>query len=344
MNFNYVVFMTQGPFEYMFKDLEKMENVKVFWKIGEGRCLLSRLLMKIHFNRYINIPGKWIWFNKFFKRKDFYKFFKSEKPIVFIVRAGYDYEFIKTKAHKYLKAKYKDCKFVMPILDTVASCYKRNKEINNYDYNIELIKKSFDLIVTGNPLDVEEYSIKYYPEPFSTTGVKMNVERKYDVFFIGAAKDRLELIHNVYQKLVDNNIRCDFWIVGVDESKKISENIHYNQPLQYKDMLKRACMSNAILEIVQQGTTGFTIRAYQALINNQKYISNAEGIKTSKYYNSDYMMQFSDVSEISTEWIAKEVNVDYRYDDDYSPCEFVKYLDNYFGEKEPDFKVKWQIK
>ena len=342
MKYNYVVFMTQGPFEYMFKDLEKMENVKVFWKVGENRNIVSRLLMKIHFNRIVNIPGKWIWFNKFFKRNDFNKYFKDERPIIFVVRAGYDFEFIKTNSHEYLKSNYKDCKFVMPILDTVASCYKRNKEINNYQYDIEEMKNMFDLIVTGNPKDVNDYDLNYYPEPFSTTGVKIDVERKYDVFFIGAAKDRLDTIHSVYQKLVENNINCDFWIVGVDESKQISGNIKYNQPLQYKDMLKRACMSNAILEIVQQGTTGFTIRAYQALINNQKYITNAEGIKSSKYYDADYMLQFSDVSEISTNWIKNNVNVDYKYDDDYSPCEFIKFIDNYFGEKDPDFKVKWQ--
>lgn len=342
MNYNYVVFMTKGPFEYMFKDLEQMENVKVFWNITENRSIFIRILIKLHFSHKLNLPGRWIWFNKFFKRKDFDKYFKEKRPIVFIVRAGYDYEFIRTNAKRYLSEHYDNCKFVMPILDTVESCYKRNREINNYEYSMEEMKKIFNLIVTGNPMDVEKYELQYYPEPFSSNGVRLDSVKEYDIFFIGAAKDRLGLIHNVYERLTSADVKCDFWVVGVPDTEQKFPEIKYNTPLTYTDMLKQSCKSRTILEIVQGGTTGFTIRACQALINNQKYITNAQGILNSKYYDSNYVQVFSDADEINAEWIKNPIIVDYKYDDDYSPCELINYLDNYFSGKKDTYVCKWQ--
>ena len=77
--------------------------------------------------------------------------------------------------------------------------------------------------------------------------------------------------------------------------------------------------SNCILDIVQNGQKGNTIRYYEAICNNKKLLTNNRTVLSDKYYDKRYIQYFSDAKQIDVNWIKEPCEVDFGYQGEFSP-------------------------
>ncbi|MDD3138669.1 MAG: hypothetical protein PHX08_06835 [Lachnospiraceae bacterium] len=182
-------------------------------------------------------------------------------------------------------------------------------------------EKYFDLIVTDELEDSKLYGYPYFPDTF-TNMYKKEIKVKYDLCFCGADKKRLKLVKEIYKLAEAKGIKTDFRIV--EDNKKNIKGIKYVEWQPYPEVVKQDLQSNCILEILQPGQTGFTLRTQEAICCNKKLLTNNKEIVNNKYYNPKYMQIFERIEDIDFEFIKKRENVDYHYENDFSSINFLR--------------------
>ncbi len=327
--FNYAVFWSNSEFHRVsILDVLNENNVKVYYSAYDNLSpwLLKRLY-QLHFskkiNRYFKIPFKNIWNNKFFNDD-----FENNNPICFIFTIAY-IKLASSGYFEYLKQHYPGCKLVMYFRDTVES-YKKTHE----RFNVAYIKKTFDLVFTYNQIDAQAYGIRYYPYVASKVNIfPPQIIKNSDIFFIGAAKDRLDMIHSAYEYFVKNGLSCDFYVTGVDESKqKHKSGITYNKKLKYSEVLQHIKQTKCILEITQKGAKGFTFRTTEALMYDKMLITDTSIIKESKLYNPLYVIVFKKIKDIDICKIKQNMDrVSFNYQNEYSPLRLLETIEQQFN-------------
>lgn len=128
----------------------------------------------------------------------------------------------------------------------------------------------------------------------------------------------------VYEKLQKEN-KCEFHIVGVDEREQVfPEQIVYNRPLKYGEVVKKILGCDCILEVINEGQDGNTLRFKEAICYNRRLLTNNQSVYESEYYNPDWIQVFDSPDQIDVEWIKKAIDVKYDYDGRYSPVKFLE--------------------
>lgn len=323
MNYNYVV-LGSGNDYYMtsYADLLEREDVKYLWKQIDTNNKLITLFYKLHTsplsNKYFNLPLKKIW-NKWVFRGHF----SDDKPICFILFTCRDRE-INNGLLSYLRKKYYNCKIVLFYQDLV-----KKSKISNIDD----IKNDFDLILSFDQDDVKKYNLTYYPLVYSMVNIPANPQiESSDIYFVGKAKDRLDKIIETFEKFKNAGLKCDFHIVGVDKKNQTySDEIVYNEPVPYIENIQRIKASKCMLEIMQQGGHGYTLRYCEAIMFNRKIITDNMEIDRAPFFSSDKIQVFKDVDDIDISFVKQlPVDVDYKYKQKLSPLNLLEYIDKYF--------------
>lgn len=301
-------------------DLINKGNVKIIYKNNAFKTKIKSKIFNIHMsqllNRRIQLPLKKIWF-KGLIGNDYYE----NNKITFVFIAGW----FNKDLHYWLRKSYPNSKQVMFLRDTVNVYEKAIPSFKGDNLN-----KVFDLVISYNPGDCSQFGFIYSPVFISKFEVKKT--DKYttnDIVFIGHAKDRLQLIHKLYEKLVSYGLKCDFYITGTkDEDKKYTEGINYaKNNLTYEDYLKRIISSDYIVDIIKGDTQGGTYRYWEAVYYNKKLITNWKGIKDFQFYDERYMMYFENVEDICIDFFNKKCDVEYNYNGENSPIKLLEFIE-----------------
>ncbi len=157
----------------------------------------------------------------------------------------------------YIRSRY-NCKVAVVFSDRVES-YPEGLDIANL-HNV------VDLICTYNPVDAEKYKLPLHPGMVCNLYIpneKSFSERTIDVFFIGQEKGRGEEILNIYRKCNEYGLKCEFVIVGETTMPK-QEGIIYCDWVPYEDMFEKLKNSKSIVNILQPGASGVTLRDIEA--------------------------------------------------------------------------------
>ena len=56
-------------------------------------------------------------------------------------------------------------------------------------------------------------------------------------------------------------------------------------------------------------------------------------VKNLPYYNPEYMFIFTNIEDIDINWIKQDVVVDYEYQDDFSPINFLEEIKMFVSSK-----------
>lgn len=257
------------------------------------------------------------------KRMDIRNINIQDSKIVFIVRDHCYPDLRNSDILLYLKRSFPLAKFVVVLSDMLEGEFGRFRFRGN-DY-VECMKRDFDLIITYHHEEARKFGITYYEQAYPFYKLSNKIE--YNVLFVGHAKNRLPLLHEVYKYLKDNSISCKFIINDVPKSKEIFDDIIYNRELSYLDYLNEVSKCECLLEICQLGNES-TYRYAEAVINNKKLLFNDITCLNRRYYNKDFMRYFSKYSEIDIEWLKNFNYVDYKYDGDFDPDRFLKFIEN----------------
>lgn len=325
--YNYVFFWGQEDYyKYVFANILSKKNVRYISEIPYFRCKIIKKIHRIHqsskINKYINLPFRKLWINSYFKND-----FSDNKPIIFIFHGSY-YWLRSMDYFQYLHKKYPGCKCILLLMDTVGSYIKYFNGKYYGDFDVNYLKLEFDYVLSYNKLDAVKYHFIYYPAIYSMTALKKK-NCSCDVFFVGRAKDRLEKIIDVYEKLTRKGLICDFYITGVPKVQQRYRNkIHYNEMLSYREVLNHINKAKAILEIVQGGSNGFTLRMNEAFAYDKNLITNNPIVLETQYKDSLKIFHIDALDKLEVERFQKSCNMSYKYGGEYSPVRLLDFLAN----------------
>lgn len=280
---------------------------------------ILKFLWSKHFspkiNNVVNLPFKSIWNPVTLKHG-----FDKNDNICFMLFSNYT-SYIDLNLYSYWRKKYPNCKIVMFFQDLA--------EKNKYK-QVENLKNYFDLILSFDQHDCEKYGWIYYPLVYSKVDVADDPDiSESDIFFVGKAKDRLNEILEIFKKCEDAGLNADFHIVGVPEDKQLyKDRINYCSQMPYPENLKRIKKTKCMLEIMQQGGHGYTLRYCEAIAMGKRLITNNPEIITAPFYNKDFISVFNSGDEFDVDFVVNgPKNVDYRFLYNLSPRKLLEYID-----------------
>lgn len=319
MKYNYVIFATDDDYyKVSYNELLKNKGVKYIGSELDSNNKLLTFFYKMHTspltNKFVNLPFKNIWNCKMFTNT-----FEDNKPICFIFFPGRRKEY-DNGLMTYLKKKYKDSKFILYYQDMIG----RSKMPE-----IELFKKEFDLILSFDHSDVLKYNLNYYPLVYSEIDVPNVVTEESDVYFVGKAKNRLEDIRAAHKLLKNAGLKCDFHVTGVATEDIRDDGIIYNMSVSYMENLQRIKKTKCMLEIMQKGGHGYTLRYCEAIMYDKKIITNNPEVEKAPFYSKERIQVVKRLDDIDAKFVLSEpINVDYHYKDKLSPLKLIEYIEN----------------
>ena len=178
---------------------------------------------------------------------------------------------------------------------------------------------------TFDPIDAKKFGIKFkpyfYPEEYMID-CDEKVDIKQDVFFVGVDKDRLGIIKDLHKKFEQMNLTDKLMIVATPHKKySRSDEKWLAERVPYEKIAENIKQSRAILDIVQSGQSGITLRPMEAMFYNKKLITNNIYIKEYDFYNPRkiFILQERNISELKeflelpTIEINQEIKNKYRF-------------------------------
>ncbi len=254
---------------------ERTDNVKYFDEYLPVRGSLRKKLVHIHysntFNKHFNLPLKKIWYDHFYKVLGLC----DDSDIVLIIydnnKLCNDVAFLEAVRRRFPK---------IVLVYMFTNIVAKSRAIEN-DF-VSKLNKYYDMVFAFDRVDSDKYNFYYSPLVYSPDiSVRSNpASQGYDsVFYIGNAKDRVDMLHSAYKRLKALGLKCDFHIVGVPQEKQLSEeSIIYNESLPYDDVLNHIQNASCLLDVIQGDSTGLTIKVCEAVYFNKKLITTNKDV------------------------------------------------------------------
>lgn len=132
--------------------------------------------------------------------------------------------------------------------------------------------------------DCKEYhmsynSTYYFEEPTAYTEGSIDT----DIFFVGADKGRYGKLMELKGVAEKAGLKTDFRIIR-DAGSNASGN--YSLRLDYEEAVRLIKKSRAVLEILQEGQTGMSLRPMEAIFFGKKLITDNVAIQAEKFYHN----------------------------------------------------------
>lgn len=327
MKYNYVIFGTDSDLaRFTFSDLVDKEGIYLAPTIEENLGSfypIYRFHLSDKVNSIVKLPFKAIWNPYYFKNP-----FNDDKPICFVFMRYVSFVNKTIHLSDYFRKKYPGSKCVLYIRDLFE------RQINKYyntPFNIEDIRKQFDLTITFDEGDRKKYNFAYFPLVMSSFRDTVQQMPDSDVFFVGWAKNRLNEIISAYEVLRSHGLRLDFSLAGVDDDQKVyKDEINYISYMDYGENLQHVAHTKCLLEIMQKGQASFTQRGAEAVCLGKKLLTNNSIIEQEPFYNPEYISKFDDSRNMDEAFIARipeEIEVDYHYKENFSPLALLASID-----------------
>lgn len=321
LKYNFVILGSNNDFyRISYRNISNTDKTRYISTNIDTDNVILNLLYKIHcsetIENIVKLPFKSIWNRHYYKNT-----FNNDNPICFVFTGShilkFDYGF-----DKYLRKTYPNCKLVIFYQDLIKGKWKKY---------FEKFKDRFDLILSFDQKDAEDYGLIYYPLVYTPEEYEVeDVLPRSDVYFVGKAKNRLDKILDIYVKLRDAGLKCDFNITGVKpEDQMFSDEINYCAQMPYVENIKHIKATKCMLEIMQGGGHGYTLRYGEAICYGKKLITNNPEIKDAPFYNPDLIQVITDDGILDTNFVLKgDFVVDYNFKEELSPKKLLEFIDN----------------
>lgn len=208
----------------------------------------------------------------------------------------------------FVKSEIRECTIYVMFGDLVCN------------HNIEIAKVSSvaDCLYTFDEKDALTHHMKWCMEPFPAflhDRYDSSLHKKYDVVFIGEAKDRYDRIIQVFEKLKAHGLKCDFHITGVRlKDRKYVGEIHYRK-LSFSDLLQHSVDSRCILEIMQSNGSSPTMRFPEAMLSGNNLLTDCRHFKDSDRRASNIFF-FDDINDLDKTDLSA-LRMTHKYDKGY---------------------------
>lgn len=187
-------------------------------------------------------------------------------------------------------------------------------------------------IYTFDAGDAKKYGYTYQGFNYYSSREIVAVQQPVsDVFFVGGLKGgRSQLIYDLYSQLMAWGIKCDFSLMPIDDKniKQLPGVLYSKRWRPYEEILEHMQRTKCIIEIMQEGQSGATLRYFEAVTMNKKLLTNNPHIKEFPFYNPKWMKIFQDIEDIDIEWLLRDEKVNYGYQGEFSPTHLIDYVTN----------------
>lgn len=307
-------------YKYVMLDVYKLNNVDVIYNdipFGKNKLLnfIYRLLLSARLNKYVQIPFRNSFHHKLFKNR------LENKSNYTLVVVSYCFSL---HLMTFINKNYPNISKILVFRDTVNSYSIYHKNF------IEEIKHSnFNKVLCFSKNDSINFGYQYFPAYISKIerSLLMNYD-SFDAVFIGHAKDRLDLIYKVNDRLLEIGLSTKFIVTGLPRKSFRNDSIEYKSSnLSYLQYLSIENASKCIVEIVKNNTDGNTYRCWEAVLYNKKLVTNWKGIFEFSYYDPRYMLYFENPEDIYIDFFTNNEDVDYGYVNSHSPIKIIEKIE-----------------
>lgn len=136
--------------------------------------------------------------------------------------------------------------------------------------------------------DCDKYGFRFNTQFFIPDNIfrinQSTSNEKYDLFYIGADKNRAPVLHELEQALKGTGLTHYFHLVKYKDSTN-EFGYEYYQPLIYPEVLSRVSNARAIVDLVAEWQEGITLRPLEAIFMGKKLITNMRNIEQYDLYN-----------------------------------------------------------
>lgn len=102
---------------------------------------------------------------------------------------------------------------------------------------------------------------------------------EYDLYFCGNSKGREKQISYVTEKCQEEGLKTKTIIPSTN-----------NNFISYEENIRNALSSRCLLDIVQSGQTGLSLRVIEAILNNKKLITSNKDVRKYDFYHPDNIL------------------------------------------------------
>ena len=258
----------------MFWDKNKENNIDVVYNYNK----LKRILGKIS-DKYLlsNLPGKSAFF--YFRKYNLNKY-----DLIILFECHYPQYIL-----QYLRRKNKNAKIVYWLWNSVENINSDSCNTVEEIKKLVILQKKYNYsIYSFDKLDCKKYKFKYNNQVLKIYGIK-DKEKKYDTFFCGRDKSRMNILIELYKQLSKINLNNKF-LVYPDKDKEYSlleQNFLMEKGINYEQILKYIDESKCIIDIIQEFQGTLTWRPLEAMFYRKKLITNFKDIKEYDFYKKD---------------------------------------------------------
>lgn len=192
-----------------------------------------------------------------------------------IVTAAIYVNFLQFGILNYIKKLY-GCKIIIFFSDIVNS-YK-NLDINK-------MRLECDLITTYNEIDAKTYGFEMRPPIVFDIKYELDNNFDTDVYFVARPKGRMDTIYDIYEKCINAGLRCNFNICS--KKDKRYPGINFIDTISYTKIISCTHKTKCILNIMQPGSSGVTLRDIEAYNNGVFIISNNNSNELEQIFNKE---------------------------------------------------------
>lgn len=152
--------------------------------------------------------------------------------------------------------------------------------------------------------DVNKYRFKYHPQIHNSSlliqsanlNVKKALHSEKVFLFVGLDKGRLHKLSSLKSILASFNVNCEFHITAdpgkeyaLEDKPLVSEGY-----LPYTDYLHKISNTFGLIDFVQNGQNGLTLRVLESLFLKKKLITNNVSVKNYDFYNPTNILILND--------------------------------------------------
>ncbi len=232
---------------------------------------VTKILKKIH--NHLPLPYKEFWYGNW---KNNVK--KYDVIILFAGTQGND-------IIKYIKKENPTVRIIVYYMNTFKNGAK-NDPANFINLDCELW--SFD------KNDCQKTTMMYSHYFYDVYNIfvqnsNSNTKEKYDAFFIGLDKERLADLIDLKDTLEKYHYKCKFIVKKTRNKTYLPENRVEltEQRIPYENIVHLIDQSRCIIDIVQNGQIGLTLRPMEAIFFRKKLITNNIDIMNYDFYCSE---------------------------------------------------------
>ncbi len=293
--------------------LRKLHNVKVEKMYNDVNFSL-RIIRKLHY--LTNISKKELWYSSWKK-----EIFRFDKIIVFSSPLLGNEIFTWIRKQGWLGRLiiyYRDSQSVKWIK---KGC--RVEEIRRLNINVELW--------TFDRADARNYGMRYNPQFYFNNFNHKVEDILYDAVYVGASRGRVHKIDSLYDSLKSRGLKLKFIIQGgVVNNLKGKEGVRYiHRRLDYNDVINLNSKSKCIIEIMNEGQIGVTLRTMESLFMERKLITDNVDVLNMDIYHPDnvFVIGFDSMDNFD-KWILKPYRkVDDAIKNEYTAESWIRKFD-----------------